>query len=348
MNWNLRDRPLISVLLPFYNSEKYLETAIESILNQTCRQFELLLLDDGSTDCSFVIAQKYVLRDPRVQFYHHPNMGLCRTLQKGVGLAKGKYIARMDGDDIAEPKRFELQIEYLEQHPDCVALGTALTVIDPDGDVLCTPPITQEHDRIVRELLEWKGARICHPTVMMRTDAVRKAGGYTQEYHFEDVDLFLKLAKYGKLANLPERLLQYRWHIGSISHTRDQLRIQEIKQQIYQRAIANLQLSSDDDVDVKDFSSLNSKEPVQLNASPACDPQYEAYCRWCLTARKSGFYNTSFKYLSKLLKNYPMAPKTYWTALNFALGEQQGAVIWNSLISAKQKLLYVRQLMSRA
>jgi glycosyltransferase involved in cell wall biosynthesis len=346
MNRNLRDRPLISVLLPFYNSERYLETAIESILNQTYRHFELLLLDDGSTDCSFVIAQKYVLRDPRVQFYHHPNMGLCRTLQKGVGLAKGKYIARMDGDDIAAPKRFELQVEYLEQHSDCVALGTALTVIDPDGDVLCTPAITQEHDQIVQELLEWKGARICHPTVMMRTDAVRKAGGYTQEYHFEDVDLFLKLAKHGRLANLPERLLQYRWHIGSISHTRNQVRIGEIKQQIYQRAIADLQLSPGDDV--KDLSSLNSKEPVQLNAaSQACDPEYEAYCRWCLTARKFGFYSTSFKYLSRLLKNYPMTPKTYWVILNFTLGEKQGSAIWNSLISAKQKLLNIQQFMSK-
>ncbi|AFY47772.1 glycosyl transferase [Nostoc sp. PCC 7524] len=331
----MSDYPLISVILPFYNTEQYLETAIQSILNQTYKNFELLLLDDGSSDQSLAIAQKYAQIDPRVKVHHHPNMGLCRTLQKGVSLASGKYIARMDGDDIADSQRFELQVNYLEQNPDCVALGTALTVIDPDGDVIYQPEITQEHEQLVKELLQWQGSRICHPTVMMRTELVRLVGGYTQEYHFEDVDLFLKLAKHGKLANLPERMLWYRWHIGSISHTRNQVRVNEIKQTIYNRAIANLQLSLDSEI--KPFLSQNV-DSVQVPNKSANDPEYEAYCRWCVIARESGFYHSSFKYIVRIFKSNPLATKTYWVLINFIIGEQYGSALWKLLLSIKQTL----------
>ncbi|HIK06687.1 MAG TPA: glycosyltransferase [Trichormus sp. M33_DOE_039] len=342
------DSPIISVILPFYNNERYLEAAIKSILNQTYRSFELLLLDDGSTDGSLAIAQKYTQIDPRVKVHNHPNMGLCRTLQKGVSVATGKYIARMDGDDIADPKRFELQVDYLEQNPDCVALGTALTVIDPDGDVICQPKITQEHEEIVQELVQWQGSRICHPTVMMRTELIRLVGGYTQEYHFEDVDLFLKLAKHGKLANLPDRLLWYRWHISSITHTRNSARIHEIKQTINQRVIKDLQLSSLADADATTISLQNlieSSSPAKLKTY---EPEYEAHCKWCVIARESRFYHSSFKYLLKIFKRKPLATKTYWALINFILGQQKGSAIWETLLLIKERFVNIQRLMLRA
>lgn len=339
------DSPIISVILPFYNNERYLEAAIKSILKQTYRSFELLLLDDGSTDASLAIAQKYAQIDPRVKVHHHANMGLCRTLQKGVSLATGKYIARMDGDDIADPKRFELQMDYLEQNPDCVALGTALTVIDPDGDVICEPDITQEHEQLVKELLQWQGSRICHPTVMMRTELIRLVGGYTQEYHFEDVDLFLKLAKHGKLANLPDRLLWYRWHISSITYTRNPAIIREIKQTIYQRAIKQLQLSSLANATSLSLQNLESSSPAQVKTY---DPEYEAYCKWCVIARESKFYHSSFKYLLKIFKSKPFVPKTYWAMINFILGEQTGSAIWEILLIIKNRFVNIQRFMLKA
>ena len=326
--------PVISVILPFYNNQKYLANAIESILNQTYKNFELLLLDDGSTDDSLKIALKYADSDPRVKVHHHANMGLCKTLQKGVNLSTGQYIARMDGDDIAHPQRFELQINYLQQNPDCVVLGTALTVIDPDGDIIDQPKITLEHEKLVAELLQWRGSRICHPTVMMRTELIKLVGGYTQEYHFEDVDLFLKLAQHGKLANLSERLLFYRWHVTSISYTRNAAKIREIKQTIYNRVITELQLPTlDQETNLYSPSFVESASLVNVKSY---DPEYEAYCKWCIIAREAKFYHSSFKYLRKIFQSQPLAAKTYWVILNFLLGKQTGSAIWQGLLMIKK------------
>jgi glycosyltransferase involved in cell wall biosynthesis len=345
----MSNSPLVSVLLPFYNSEKYLKSAIQSILQQTYFNFELLLLDDGSTDGSLNIAKEFAQQDARIQVHHHSNMGLCKTLQKGVELVKGKYIARMDGDDIALPQRFELQVNYLEKHPNCVALGTALTIIDPENDVLCMPEITQEHEQLVAELLQWKGSRICHPTVMMRTDVVQAVGGYVQEYHFEDVDLFLRLAKQGKLANLSERLLQYRWHIGSVSHTRNHARINEIKRSILNKASAELGLSIPELHQESSKCTTSTSNTKNHSATPAkYTADYEAYCKWCLVARQSGFYGSSLKYLIRAFQSKPFTAKSYWLLLGFLLGEQTASRFWNSLIGVKRSVQQFQQFMIRA
>lgn len=329
--------PLVSVLLPFYNSEKYLKSAVQSILQQSYYNFELLLLDDGSTDNSLIIAKDFAQYDTRIEVYKHSNIGLCKTLQKGVEIAKGKYIARMDSDDIARPKRLELQVNYLEKHSDCVALGTALTIIDPEGKKLCQPDITQEHEQLVAELFQWKGPRICHPTVMMRTEAVRAVGGYLQEYHFEDVDLFLRLAKQGKLANLPNRLLEYRWHISSISHTRDHTRLQQIRQLILNKAASELnlivpELQNEATEQTKFESSTETSFVISTNYSE----DYEAYCRWCLIAQQSRFYITSWKYLIRAIRSKPFAAKSYWLLINYLFREQTACRFWNFLTAIKQ------------
>ena len=318
----MNEAPLISVLLPFYNSERYLDSAIFSILNQTCTVFELILLDDGSSDRSLAIATQIAQLDSRVKVHHHPNMGLCRTLQKGVDLAQGKYIARMDADDIAHPERFEHQLAYLEQHPNCVLLGTAITVIDPDNDKLHLPSVSPDHNTILSELLSWKGARICHPTVMMRTDIVRAVGGYTQEYHYEDIDLFLKLAQYGTLANLPERLLNYRWHLSSISHTRNYEKIAEIERKISRM-----------------YQGGAIQQKISCTVESSYFTAYESYCRWLILARRSGFWRSSLKYLFKIMINQPLAPKSYWILLNVILGEQSASAFWNRLLAIKRDRL---------
>jgi glycosyltransferase involved in cell wall biosynthesis len=309
--------PLVSVLLPVYNGKKYLESAIGSILNQTYTNFEVILLDDGSSDNSLAIADRWASQDPRIQVYHHANQGLCQTLQKGVNLAKGKYIARMDADDIAHPERFERQVKYLEQQLDCVVLGTAITVIDPEGDRITQPAVSQDHESIVSELLNWTGARICHPTVMMRTESVKAVGGYTQEYHYEDIDLFLKLSQHGTLANLLERLLSYRWHLSSISHTRDQTKIADIEYKISQ-------------------TYQGCVQPHQVSCPVASYfTTYESYCRWAILARRSGFWRSSLKYLFRVLGSQPLKPKSYWALFHVMLGESIASSLWNSLLVIK-------------
>jgi len=333
----MSDYPLISVLLPFYNSEQYLAQAIASILNQTYHHFELILLDDGSSDGGLAIAQKYADLDQRIRIIHHPNLGICKTLQKGVNIAQGKYIARMDADDIAFPNRFELQVNYLEQHPSCVVLGSGIIIIDSDEDIICTPRVSQDHESILSELLKWQGPRLCHPTVVMRTQAVKECGGYEQSPLHEDIDLFLKLTQYGKLANLPERLLKYRWQLKSISHTTDQVKANKIKEEILLNAKNKLKLDTNGNCQKIALAEKTDPTDPELTSSDY-NSEYETYRRWCLIAREARFYRSSFKYLCRILQLRILGTKTSWTVLCFLFGEPLGSLVWQRLLQVKQLL----------
>lgn len=221
MNIIPSQKPLISVLMPVYNAEKYLQEAVDSILNQTFTDFEFLITDDGSIDNSLKILRKYAQQDPRIILITQANMGYTKSLNNMLRKAKGKYIARMDADDIALPKRFALQVNFLENNPDYVAVGSRVLLIDPEG--LPIMPFSQQthHEEIDRGHLAGKGGMIVHPAVMIRREALIEINGYRQELEpAEDLDLFLRLAEVGRIANIPETLFQYRMHIKSIGHTR--------------------------------------------------------------------------------------------------------------------------------
>jgi len=210
---------LVSVVLPVYNGARYLPAAIASILDQTHRDLELIVIDDGSTDTSRSVAEGYAARDARVRVVSRGNRGLVATLNEGLELARAEFVARMDADDIAEPLRFERQVAYLEAHANCVALGTRVLLIDPDGDALMEMIDHREHAAIDQAHLAGGASQICHPSVMMRRSAVARVGGYRERYNTaEDLDLFLRLAEVGELANLAEPLLRYRQHLGSIGY----------------------------------------------------------------------------------------------------------------------------------
>jgi glycosyltransferase involved in cell wall biosynthesis len=214
--------PLISVCMPVYNAERYVAEAVESILGQTLEDFELVIIDDGSTDGSLGILQGYAERDPRIRLTSRPNKGLSATLRELVEQARGEWIARMDADDIALPQRLERQAAYLREHPDCVIVGTAAQVIDPDGDPVCIWFQDTGHELLdAHNLLGNRGTSLCHPSVMMRRGDVLAVGNYSEQYRIgEDLDLLLKLGERGCLANLPEPLLKYRAHASSFTRTR--------------------------------------------------------------------------------------------------------------------------------
>jgi glycosyltransferase involved in cell wall biosynthesis len=212
-------KPAASVIFPVYNPGKYLDAAIESILSQSFGDFELLLLNDGSTDGSLERLEHYASLDDRCKVYSTTNHGIVKTLNEGVRLAAGDILFRMDHDDISRPDRFEMQMQYLEEHPECVLVGSKVQLIDPDG-----LPIREMGDRIkhedIDEGLSWGGAFIFHPAVAMRKSAVVQIGGYRAEYEYcEDLDLFLRLAEVGRLANLPDVLLEYRQLTSSMSYS---------------------------------------------------------------------------------------------------------------------------------
>lgn len=227
--------PTISVLMPVYNAQRYLAKAVESILNQTFGDFEFLIVNDGSTDRSLAILQRYAKRDDRIRLISRPNTGHLLALNEMLKLAQGEFIARMDADDIALPERFAHQVAFLRQHPDVVCVGGAQDFIDEAGRILFHYQEAEDNDEIQRLALGGK-TPINHPSAMMRRSAVLQVGGYDPTtYLAEDLDLWLKLGEIGKLANLPITVTQYRQHSQSESE-RKQAQQQRMKQQVCERA----------------------------------------------------------------------------------------------------------------
>ena len=211
--------PLISVLMPVYNCEAYLAEAVRSVLGQTFGDFELIIVDDGSTDGSPELLRGFANRDARVRLVSRPNTGITRALNEMIALSRGRYLARMDADDISVPHRFARQVEYLDAHPECVVVGSRVMLMDPYGSPVAATGHALTHEEIDHELLTRSGWALVHPSVMMRKDAVAAAGGYDERWkHCEDHDLFLRLAEAGKVANLPDVLLWYRRHYASINY----------------------------------------------------------------------------------------------------------------------------------
>ena len=209
--------PAISVLLPVYNAERFIREAVDSVLFQSLGDFELLALDDGSTDGSLIILREYETRDNRVRIITRENRGLVASLNELIAAARGRYLARMDSDDISMPQRFERQVMFLESSPDRVAVGGWVIHIDENG--LPIGPIKSPTLHFDIDQAHLKGhASIWHPAAMIRKDAIVSVGGYREEFrHAEDLDLWLRLAEVGKLSNLSEFVLCYRLHGNSVS-----------------------------------------------------------------------------------------------------------------------------------
>jgi glycosyltransferase involved in cell wall biosynthesis len=209
--------PIVSVIMPLYNARPYVAKAIDSILKQTFSDFEFIIVDDGSMDGSAEVAQRFAKRDQRIRFVRQSNAGVSAASNRGLALARGEFIARMDHDDISVPTRLEQQVAYLRGHAECVAVGGHAMFIDDGGLPLRLFHVPLSHEEIDTALLSTWG--MFHPTMMARASAMRAIGGYSLEFcNLEDLDVFLKLAECGRLANLPDVLVHYRQHFRSICH----------------------------------------------------------------------------------------------------------------------------------
>lgn len=212
---NISATPRVSVVMSLYNSKKYLVEAIDSVLNQTFSQFELIIVDDGSSDSGVDIVNSY--SDPRILLITQKNRGLPAALNKAIEVARSDMIARMDPDDICLPERLIRQYDYLQQHPESVIVGSAATCIDEHGDRLADIKMTPFHGVGAVVLPE---SPCIHPSVMFRCSAFEKAGRYPEKMRCggEDAVLFNRMISYGSIVNLPEPLILYRLHHSSMSH----------------------------------------------------------------------------------------------------------------------------------
>lgn len=211
----MEKQPFISVIMPVYNAEKYLKEAIDSILAQTVKDYELLIIDDGSTDHTIEIVKEYILKDSRVVLLQNEqNLGVSKTLNRGLEAARGKYIARMDADDIALPTRFHKQLEYMEHHENVAILSCGLQCFGANNAVLGT---TVGVDKVKVSLLF--NSCLGHPGYMMRGDILRKYHLCYNEanQYAEDYELLCDTLAYGEIDNYPEILMRYRVHEKSVS-----------------------------------------------------------------------------------------------------------------------------------
>jgi glycosyltransferase involved in cell wall biosynthesis len=213
----------LAVVMAVHNGDRFLDESIQSILRQRFRNFQFIIVDDGSTDASPLILSRAARGDDRIRIITQTNAGLTASLNRAIESTDAPLIARMDGDDVAHPDRLTRQVAYLDAHPDVVCLGTRVELIDDIGAEIDRHDHPLTHEEIDRDLLRGIGWSIVHPSAMFRRDAFERVGRYDTRYRTgQDLDLFLRLAEIGRLANLPERLLKYRQHPASTNFTKDQ------------------------------------------------------------------------------------------------------------------------------
>jgi glycosyltransferase involved in cell wall biosynthesis len=208
------EHPKVSVIMSVYNGEKYLQEAVDSILNQTFTDFEFIIINDGSKDKTKEILESY--SDPRIRLFHQKNIGLTKSLNRGLKHATGEYIARMDADDISMKNRFKKQVDFLNKNSNIGLIGTWASLIDNDGKNFHNWTLPLEHNSILDRLSESNS--FMHGSVMFRKHCVDVVGGYRQEFKYcQDYDLWIRIIEKYNAANIGEFLYKLRRANNSIS-----------------------------------------------------------------------------------------------------------------------------------
>jgi glycosyltransferase involved in cell wall biosynthesis len=287
--------PKITVLMTVYNGEKYLREAIDSILNQTFTDFELLIINDGSTDNTPEILRSY--DDPRIEIVRNfENLGRPKSLNIGLGLAKGEYIAIMDADDISFPDRFTKEVNYLDNNPDVAMVGTGRENIDENGkliDVFIPPKIVS-----VERLL--KANPFQHSSVIFRKEIIIEAGNYCNLMQgTEDFYLWLKLIRNHHLHNIPEVLGKYRIYKNSLTYKK-----------VHEGALSHI-------FAIRIFENVMKESDICFNMNPinlSKDERKYYLNHWALFHRM----NDNFKEARKIyLKIFFMNPTDFISITNY-------------------------------
>ncbi len=211
------DAPAISVVMAVYNGADVVAGAIDSILSQNFTDFEFIIVDDGSEDETPAILKSYAQKDPRIVVVTQVNQGLTRSLNNGAAMARGRYIARQDADDVSYPHRFAAQMEWMARDPELVLIGGCSDDVHDDG---MKSRWTYHDDRQIQDVVFVK-TPFPHSTALFRADAFRAAGGYDVSFKTaQDMDLWMRLAAHGRLAMVKDPILLRRVSGGSISAKR--------------------------------------------------------------------------------------------------------------------------------
>jgi len=219
--------PKVSVIMSVYNGEKYLKEAVESILNQTFGDFEFIIINDGSTDKSGEILEEYAKKDSRIRLFHQKNMGLTKSLNRAIKLARGEYIARMDADDISMPERLERQVKFLEQHQEVGVVGCNVTIINQTGNFVKSVRLPNNINLSLR-----KRNCLVHGSIVFRKEVIEQSGAYNEKMLYaQDYEMLLRISKVFKISSVNEFLYKLRMHKNTIFY-------KKFFKQVYYTALA--------------------------------------------------------------------------------------------------------------
>jgi glycosyltransferase involved in cell wall biosynthesis len=285
----MMSEPLVSVVMVVCNVDRFLAESIESILGQTFKDFEFIIVDFGSTDKSKAIALNYAARDARIKLHEIPNCGLGEARNAGCFLAQGRYIAVMDADDISTPDRLMSEFEFMEKHRDVGLLGGYTEWIDETGGPLRIERFPAEDHEIRSAFVS--GCPFCQPTVLMRREAFVLVGGYRAAFVFaEDYDLWLRIAEHFPCANLRQVVLKYRSHPY-------QVQIRKSRQQslciLAALTSASLRKAGKPDP----FNSVKEITPAVLASMGVSEAKQQIFAdlAWIRALYRSGDYSNALK-----------------------------------------------------
>jgi glycosyltransferase involved in cell wall biosynthesis len=302
-----------------HNEDRFVALAIESILHQTFEDFEFLIIDDGSTDQSLATIKR--ITDPRILLVSRENHGLTASLNEGLKLARGEYIARQDADDLSLAQRLEREVALLDAHPDIALVGTNYTVIDEDGrQVATTSVFTHPDDLAVAEVLS---NQYGHGSVMMRRALVERLGGYDASVGYvEDYDLFVRISQVAKIANIAEPLYLWRRTPEGISASNRELQTRQtfaIRDREFRRVLERR----------SEFKILSSFHPFGFYPSPRAYLEKKA-----MAFRDLAYlYRVNGRQWSSVIMQLAAFLHEPWRSRNFVqllrlLGDRSTAPLW--------------------
>lgn len=278
----------ISVLISTYNSQNYIKLAIESVLSQTFTDFELIIINDGSSDNTEEIIHSF--NDPRIIYLKQSNLGVSKSLNKGLKIARGKYIAKLDADDICYPFRLEKQYDFMENNPSYVVCGSYTEVIDENDEYIYTFKNVPIENEEIQKQFSTKNC-IIHSSSFYRRDIALEIGGYYEpiKQYFEDFMFFFNLIKKGKAFNFSQPLIKYRITPGSISSRTKNLKYDKLVLDVIHRGF----ILEEEKLFLFNYRTKMSKKNIQLSN------HYLALSRLILLHQKN--FSKAFLYYSKSL-----------------------------------------------
>jgi glycosyltransferase involved in cell wall biosynthesis len=211
------NQSIVDILMPVFNGAVTITEAIESLQRQTFTSFRIIVVDDGSTDQTPEVLAALAARDSRITVLTQSNGGIVDALNAGLRLCQAEFVARQDADDISDPSRLAMELDYLRSHPDCVAVSGAVRHIDEQGRFLGTVQRFPQPDRADPRWAPSREPYLMHPFLMVRRADLQAVGGYRYVYYSEDTDLYWRLQERGAMQNLDTPLGKYRVHTRSIS-----------------------------------------------------------------------------------------------------------------------------------